>query len=249
MKREVPSREAGLEKQVLPFSERGPIRIASETYGQSVSGISLEYWPSKTGKTEILIVAGIHGEESESTVLLSRALRTFKEPSEYCSLVLAANPDGLLRGTRGNLNNVDLNRNFPTANWEEGEMEHYWSRDIKESVMLNSGTAPGSEPETKALLSLVERLKPRYIIALHSCLGWIDDPLATELGKWLSKRTEMDLVADPGYPTPGSFGTWCAEQNLPIVTYELPLKTPWEMLDTHLAVLQELLLRGKRAWE
>ena len=29
-------------------------------------------------------------------------------------------------------------------------------------------------------------------------------------------------MPDVGYPTPGSFGSWCAERGLPVVTLELP---------------------------
>lgn len=88
-------RESHLGEHVRAYSKRSSIHHASEKYGKSVSGIQLEYWSAHTGKTQLLLFAGIHGEEPESTVLLSRALRTFREPSDYCSVILAANPDGL----------------------------------------------------------------------------------------------------------------------------------------------------------
>ena len=88
-----------------------------DAYGLSHLGTPLEVW-RPSGRCRLLIHAGIHGEEGETTVALSRALRLLSEPSPHCAVVLAANPDGLIRGTRGNARGVDLNRNFPTRQTE-----------------------------------------------------------------------------------------------------------------------------------
>lgn len=53
----------------------------------------------------------------------------------------------------------------------------------------------------------------------------------------------MPLVQGVGYPTPGSFGTWGAEQGVSVVTYEFPLITPDEAIRRHVPVLVELLTR------
>ena len=223
-----------------PRSEQGTLAWEPDTYGRSVLGCDLEVW-RPTGPCAILIFAAIHGEEGETTAALSKALRHLSQPSRHCAVVLAANPDGLIRGTRGNARGVELNRNFPTADWRPEPVLHRYTLDAPRDVPLSPGTAPGSEPETQALMSLVEDLNPDAVVALHAPLACIDDPGSTPLGRRLADRTGLPLVADVGYATPGSFGTWGAERGLSVVTYEFPLLTPDEAAHRHVPVLVELL--------
>ncbi|MBQ5465091.1 MAG: DUF2817 domain-containing protein, partial [Fibrobacter sp.] len=117
---------------------RGILRLPLADYGRSTLGASLRYIPC-SGKCRLLVVAGIHGEEPETTFLLSRVLRAFEKPFESVAFVLCANPDGVTLGTRGNFNGVDLNRNFPTSNWSK---EPVGSRSILEAprdTLLSAG--------------------------------------------------------------------------------------------------------------
>lgn len=211
-------------------------------YGRSLLGAPLEVWRPR-GECRLLLFAGIHGEEGETTSALSKALRHLSAPPEHGAVVLAANPDGLIRGTRGNARGVELNRNFPTSDWSPAPVLHRYTLDAPREVSLSPGASPGSEPETQALMELVHALDPDAVVALHAPLGCIDDPGDTPLGRWLSRRTGLPVVPDVGYPTPGSFGTWGAEQGLPVVTYELPLVTPDAAAHEHVPVLVELLTR------
>ena len=86
----------------------GSIRLKYTPYGTSVLGAPLLYFPCK-GKCRLLVMASIHGEEPETTFLLSRALRALDDNLESTAFVLCANPDGVALGTRGNANGVDLN--------------------------------------------------------------------------------------------------------------------------------------------
>lgn len=223
------------------YKKRGRIHHPATRYGESVQGSGLEvYLPLQ--QPELLIFAGIHGEEPETTVLLSKALRCLEEPLEHCAVILAANPDGLIHGTRANANGVDLNRNFPAGNWQEADVCHRWEHGRPQEVVLSSGSQAASEPETQALIQLIADLRPRHIVSMHGPLGCIDDPLASPLGRWMAQQTDLPLVPDIGDPTPGSFGSWCADEDLPVITYELPAESVWSMQGKHLGVLRALLL-------
>lgn len=204
-------------------------------------GLPLEVWRPR-GECRLLIFAAIHGEEPETTYALSRAFRQLSEPPENCAVVLAANPDGMLRGTRGNARGVDLNRNFPSKDWQAEPVTHRSTIEDRSDVLLSTGESPASEPETRALLSLIDALKPRAVVALHAPLACIDDANDSELGRRLAQRTGMPLVRDVGYPTPGSFGSWGSENGVPVVTYEFPLAATEILMRDHVPVLVELLL-------
>jgi protein MpaA len=191
----------------------------------------------------LLIFAAIHGEEPETTYALSRALRQLREPPEHAAVVLAANPDGLVRGTRGNARGVDLNRNFPSRDWQPRPVTHRSTIEDTSDILLSPGAGPASEPETQALLGLIADLQPDVAVALHAPLACIDDANASDLGHRLAVRTGMPFVRDVGYPTPGSFGSWGADNGLAVITYEFPLAATEMLMRDHVPVLVELLTR------
>ena len=227
--------------KLRPRPQWGTIPFAPATYGRSVLGLPLEVW-LPGGECHLLIHAGIHGEEPETTYALSRALRQLPAPAEHCAVVLAANPDGITRGTRGNARGVDLNRNFPSKDWQAGTVMHRSTIQDERDVVLTTGEAPASEPEVQALLALIHDLKPRAVVALHAPLECIDDANASPLGHRLAQRTGMPLVRDVGYPTPGSFGSWGSDHGVAVVTYEFPLAATEVLMRDHVPVLVELLL-------
>jgi protein MpaA len=190
----------------------------------------------------VLIFAAIHGEEPETTYALSRALRQLTEPPEHCAVVLAANPDGVIRGTRGNARGVDLNRNFPSKDWQPRPVTHRSTIEDASDILLSTGEAPASEPETQALLALISQLGPKAVVALHAPLACIDDANDSVLGQRLAQRTGMPLVRDVGYPTPGSFGSWGSDNGVAVVTYEFPLAATEVLMKDHVPVIVDLLL-------
>lgn len=224
-----------------PREQWGTIPWAPTTYGRSVLGLPLEVW-RPLSSCQLLVFAAIHGEEPETTYALSRALRQLAEPLEHCAVVLAANPDGITRGTRGNARGVDLNRNFPSKDWQASPVTHRSTIEDRSDILLTTGEAPASEPETRALLALIDALRPRAVVALHAPLACIDDANDSALGRRLSQRTGMPLVRDVGYPTPGSFGSWGSDNGVSVVTYEFPLAATEVLMRSHVPVLVELLL-------
>ena len=113
---------------------------------------------------------------------------------------------------RKNANGVDLNRNFPTKNWELSPQESDYF----------GGKQPASEEETKFLISSIEKYCPDLILTLHSPYGIVnyDGPAEYE-ARIISNLTDYPVQNEIGYPTPGSFGTYCGiERSTPTITLE-----------------------------
>ncbi|MCA8973914.1 MAG: murein tripeptide amidase MpaA [Planctomycetes bacterium] len=231
-----------------PRQQRGTFAVSPSTYGQSRLGAPLQVW-RPSGPCAVLIFAGIHGDEGETTAVLSWALRHLAAPSPRCAVVLAANPDGLCRGTRANAAGVDLNRNFPASNWGPEPVVHRVLSDEPRDIELGTGDAPGSEPEVQALIGLIEELRPsEAVIAVHAPLACVEDPVGSPLGSWLAATSGLPLVGDIGYATPGSFGSWADEHGWHEITYELPVDSAENHLRRHGPMFAELLAREDVPW-
>ena len=222
------------------LSEQGTHGFSFVRYGTSVGGTPLEYLPCAE-ECWLIVLAGIHGEEPESTVVLSRALRLLREQPLHTAVILCANPDGMVLGTRGNRHGVDLNRNFPSSNWRSDPV---YCRLVLESprvTRLSPGSSPGSEPETQALIALLSHLNPLEVLSLHAPLGFIDCAQPTPLTQKLCDRLGLPWVQSPGYETPGSFGSWCEDKKLPCITLEFPRESSEALAARYAASLAELL--------
>ncbi|PIE03698.1 MAG: murein peptide amidase A [Acidobacteria bacterium] len=227
---------------LIPRSQSGKLNHYHSVYGQTVEGNPLVYWHPKDTAPEIVVMASIHGDEAETTVVLSEALRYTACSDLRCAVILAANPDGMMRGTRCNARGVDLNRNMPTENWTDQPVTYRSREGEPRDIELSTGEFAGSEPENQALIKLIEKLKPQAIVTLHAALACIDDPSGSPLAKTLAKRTGLPLVEDVGYPCPGSFGTWAGERGLNLVTYEVEADSLYNLKKKHVPVLIDLLL-------
>ena len=229
------------EQLLVERRERGVVRHASSIYGNSLDGVPLTVYLPETGSAGIVVLASIHGDEAETTVAVSEALRCIPRGDLQAAVILCGNPDGMLRGTRGNGRGVDLNRNFPTTNWSPDPV-HYKSRaNDARDIALSPGAEPASEPETRALLALLERLQPRAVVSLHSALACVDDSGASPLGQRLAERSALPFLTEIGYPTPGSMGTCGGERGLNLVTLELEDASLYSLKDHHVPILIDLM--------
>lgn len=197
--------------------------LSKNVIGRSVEGRPIFCFRAKGFSTNTaLILAAMHGDEPKSVHVARQLIELLEStPREFSgptwALVPVVNPDGFVRRTRRNARWVDINRNFPTKNWAPG----------RRRSRMYGGPRAASEPETRAVMRLVERLRPGAIVTIHSiglgrfCNNY-DGPgrrLAMRMARW----NGYPVTASIGYPTPGSFGTWAGvERGIPTVTLELP---------------------------
>lgn len=158
----------------------------------------------------ILVIGCMHGDEPQGEYLIEEYLKSNTETKLL--FIPCLNPDGLKNNTRVNANGVDLNRNFPTKNWELTEKNNFYG-----------GQEPASEIETKFLINVIEEYKPELILTLHAPYKVVNyDGNALNIAQKISEIIKYPVEASIGYPTPGSFGTWAGiENNIPTITLEL----------------------------
>ena len=167
----------------------------------------------------ILVIGVFHGEEPQGKFLIDRYLEV--QPNSPLMFIPCLNPDGMSKQKRTNSNGVDLNRNYPCKNWELTDKNEFFG-----------GECPASEIETKFMVEIIEEYKPELILTLHAPFKVVNyDGPAKCICEKISEIINYPLEESIGYPTPGSFGTYCGvERNIPTITLELDEKIPVEEL-------------------
>jgi murein peptide amidase A len=207
------------------------------TLGKTVRGRDITAMVYGSGPKRVLVFGGIHGDEQHTTVL-ARALAVninadTLPPNLTVVVVPDVNPDGLMAATRVNANGVDINRNFPSKTWraEYVEQRHY------------PGAKPSSEPETRAVLSVLEKYPPHLVVTLHAALGCVNwDGPGGAVAQTIASVNKYPLCASLGYETPGSLGLLTGiDREIPTVTIELRPKRPTELVAENLPALLNLL--------
>jgi len=184
--------------------------VTTVELGSSVEGRPIT--ANGHGQGGLVIFGGIHGDEPASVTLCERYLQQ-RDPAQSIWVLSAANPDGLFRRSKDNARGVDLNRNFAASNFSADHPPGYFP-----------GASPSSEPETRALVRLLEEAAPSLVVSVHQpfrCVNW-DGP-AEALAKAMSAASGYPATPSVGYPTPGSFGSfWGVDRGRPVITLELP---------------------------
>jgi hypothetical protein len=214
--------------------------------GTSVGGRNITAYHFGEGNKELLFVAGAHGGYEWNTTLVAYQLMDYLKanPTSIPSgvrvtVVPALNPDGLFKvvGTdsrftaadvsaskevtvsgRYNGNNVDLNRNFD-CDWQE--------TGVWQSTKVSGGSAPFSEPESKAIQSYVAAHKPTAVVEWFSSAGGV---FSSRCGGEVSAETAAitKIYADAsGYPAfkdfdsyeiTGDMVNWLAKSGIPAIS-------------------------------
>ena len=125
--------------------------VRSEAIGDSTRGRPIRLFTLGAGRTRILVVGCIHGNECAGSVVATRLLHARPPRRGSIAVVQDLNPDGHAAKRRWNARGVDLNRNFP-GTWRASS---------------TSGSAPASEVETQVAMRLIKRLRPAITIWFH----------------------------------------------------------------------------------
>ena len=188
-----------------------PYRL--EVFGKSVQGRDLEAYRIGKGETKIAFIGGIHQkDEANSVSLVRKALDYYsKNPTAIPQgmtviFIPNLNPDGGNNGTRENAHGVDLNRNWPTADWKK---DTYAASGM---VPGGGGEAPLSEPETSALWRYVQSNDIQMSVFYHARAAAVVDSqnnpatggLTTTLARFLAWVTGYRyLPVWTAYPVTG----------------------------------------------
>jgi protein MpaA len=206
----------------------------SQVIGYSVEGRALQVYTFGDGPRQRMIVAGIHGGDEWNTVTLANQLIAQLNgnpgaiPDDVTLYLLPdLNPDGEGHAHnkygRLNDNGVDLNRNFPVnwrADWDRAGCWNY--------LPSSGGSAPGSEPETQALMAFLDEHSIQALISYHSAalgifpggLPW--DPDSTRLAQALAAVSSYPFPPlDTGCSYSGTLADYAVSKGIAAVDLEL----------------------------
>jgi predicted deacylase len=133
--------------------------VEHRTIGKTVKGRDIVAWRigQPSSRRKVVVLAAMHGNETAPVRILRNLLNGRRIRGADIWLVPQYNRDGVVRRTRQNAHGVDLNRNYP----------RHWQR---QRGPYNSGPRPASEPETKAVMAFLRKIRPAYVVSFHQPL-------------------------------------------------------------------------------
>jgi murein peptide amidase A len=176
----------------------------------------------------VLVVGAIHGDELSSGAVALHWIKLAAQPPQdapqvvHWRFVPVLNPDGVLSSPprRVNAHGVDLNRNFPTPNWDR-DAKVYWEKRTGKDPRRWPGPKPLSEPESRFLHEQMQSFKPQLIVSIHAPYGVLDFD-----GPSVPPSRLGRLYLDQVGIFPGSLGNYGGiHKGVPVVTIELPNST------------------------
>ena len=213
-----------------PLCERARL---VESGARSVQGtpLYLRDVGEENARLRVLVIGAIHGDELSSAAVALHWIRLAADEkmdmpqTVHWRFVPMLNPDGLLAQPpkRTNANGVDLNRNFPTPNWER-DAAVYWQKRTGKDPRRWPGPKPISEPESRFLHDQMQSFKPHLIVSIHAPYGVLDFD-----GPSVPPSRLGRLYLDQVGIFPGSLGNYGGvHKGVPVVTIELPnsMRTP-----------------------
>ena len=144
--------------------------------GLSIEGQPIYVFKVGEGSKKVLFVGGLHtGTEKNTFDLAKSVLKYYNDNPEFVPknislyIIPVLNPDGLVKNIHNNAKGVDLNRNWPTENWQSET--YHPTYGVKKGA---GGESPLSEPETESLYNFIINLHPDMVFVWHSQAGTVE---------------------------------------------------------------------------
>lgn len=148
----------------------------------------------------VLVIGQMHGSEPKGRDVVREVARLAPPAGVAVWTISTMNPDGARVGKRRNARGVDLNRNFPNR----------WRRAYTRAI-YNPGRRAASEPETRAMMTFLDRLRPDLIVSLHQAFRSVDigNPKTRVWSVRLARALGLPAVAVPCRgPCAGTLAGW-----------------------------------------
>ena len=217
--------------------------------GESVQGRAINAHRFGNGPHVVVFVGGMHGDERSSVHTLNHWMSQLEAnperiPEDRTIVVIPnSSPDGFAADIRNNANDVDLNRNFPTHDWQSGV-----TTSDGEHLPAGGGTEPLSEPESQVLADYVLGLKPDLVLTYHSIAGYVipnSSGDSDELARAYAQKSDLEYASHDQtdeifpYDTSGAFEDWLHDKHdIPALLIEL-----WTQTDNEFPANQDAMWR------
>ena len=197
--------------------------FASVRIGATVQNRPLEVSCVGTGSQTVLIVGGIHTGMEAITSTLAQEIADVARTGELavpsairlCVLPML-NVDGIALAQRTNANAVDLNRNWPGADWQATAFH---------SGPVGAGAQPLSEPEARALYDYILGKHPDIVLVLHCCGALVEAneaPEASHMARVYAAGASLTYIEEwKAYPITGQFIDSMQERGIPAIDIEM----------------------------
>ncbi|MBI3535422.1 MAG: succinylglutamate desuccinylase/aspartoacylase family protein [Deltaproteobacteria bacterium] len=219
------------------------LSVQWKSLGSSNLNMPLVYaeFGNTSSQNTTLVFSMVHGDEITPFYLgLKLAFWLHENESKFKTekIVIAplVNPDGFFARprTRVNAKGVDINRNFPTRDWDARAIK-LWKSKYASDKRRYPGATSHSEPETLFQEELIRLVRPQKILSIHAPLNFLDYDGPSHL--YLSQfpkdyvkecvKLRSRLKAVSGGFFPGSLGNYTGqERGIPTLTLELPSADP-----------------------
>ena len=185
------------------FSIGTTVRGASIDVIHRIDTAGSNFASADPNRVTVLVVGVIHGDEQAGLQVIDELRRM--APADIpvkvdLYLMPALNVDGLRMNQRQNANGVDLNRNFP----------YKWGPIAQPGNWEYAGPSRASEPETQAMVSFVDQLRPDLTVWFHQDAFSIAPSTGPDkvVREEYARLTGLPLEGVPGGTYTGVAATW-----------------------------------------